>query len=128
MSATADQDVERARDKIASAEGVLVLTGAGISAQSGVPTFRGPEGLWRRERIAPLRPNAAHDALAVLEARVDDFLLATQNVDGLHAVAGSRQLAKIHGSLWRVRCVACGERREDRRVPLPEPRLVAGTA
>jgi NAD-dependent deacetylase len=155
MSATADEDVERARDKIASAEGVLVLTGAGISAESGVPTFRGPEGLWRRfrpeelataeaferdpklvwewyawrrERIAPLRPNAAHDALAVLEARTAGFLLATQNVDGLHGIAGSRQLAEIHGSLWRVRCVACGERREDRRVPIPElpPRCACG--
>src|SRR4029079_18165629 len=103
---------------------VLVVTGAGISAESGVPTFRGPGGLWRqyrpedlatpeafardprlfcegyawrRETIAPLRPNAAHDALVSLEKRTPEFLLATQNVDGLHAAAGSRRGGGLHG-------------------------------
>jgi len=144
-----------ARERLAGAKAVLVLTGAGISAESGVPTFRGPEGLWRqfrpedlatphafardpklvwewyawrREKIAPLSPNAAHHALARLEERVPEFLLATQNVDGLHRVAGSRRLVELHGSLWRVRCVRCGSDHEDRRVPLPDlpPRCGCG--
>jgi NAD-dependent deacetylase len=73
-------------------------------------------------------PNAAHHALARLEERVPTFLLATQNVDGLHLVAGSRRLVELHGSLWRVRCVRCGSDREDRQVPLPglPPRCACG--
>jgi NAD-dependent deacetylase len=147
--------IAEAARRIAGAERVLVLTGAGVSAESGVPTFRGPEGLWRsfrpeelatpeafardprlvwewyawrRERIAPLQPNAAHRAIAALEARVPTFLLATQNVDRLHQAAGSRRLVELHGSLWLVRCTACGAEAEDRRVPLPElpPRCGCG--
>lgn len=147
--------IAEAASRIAAAERMLVLTGAGVSAESGVPTFRGPEGLWRqfrpeelatpeafardprlvwewyawrRERIAPLQPNAAHRAIAALEARVPVFLLATQNVDRLHQAAGSRRIAELHGSLWVVRCVACGREEEDRRVPLPElpPRCGCG--
>ncbi len=141
--------------RLGGATRVLVVTGAGISAESGVPTFRGPEGLWRqyrpedlatpeafardprlvwewyawrRERIAPLRPNAAHDALVRLEGRAPEFLLATQNVDGLHAMAGSRRMVELHGSIWRTRCTACAESGEDRRVPLPDlpPRCACG--
>ncbi len=140
-------EVESARRRLLEAPSVLVLTGAGISAESGVPTFRGPEGLWRRFRpeelatpeafdrdpklvwewydwrrakIAPLLPNAAHRAIAVLEDRGSEFLLATQNVDGLHQAGGSRRLVELHGSLWSVRCVRCGREEQDRRVPLPE--------
>lgn len=125
---------------------LVVLTGAGISVESGIPTFRGPEGLWRsfrpeelatpqaferdprlvwewydwrRQKIAPARPNPGHEALVRLEARVPDFTLLTQNVDGLHRLAGSRQVLEIHGSIWEVRCLACGSVREDRRTPLP---------
>lgn len=134
---------------------MVVLTGAGVSAESGVPTFRGPGGLWRqyrpedlatpeafardprlvwewyawrREVIAPLRPNAAHRALASLEARTPEFLLATQNVDGLHTAAGSRRLVELHGTIWRLRCTACAHSGDDRRVPLPEvpPRCACG--
>jgi NAD-dependent deacetylase len=141
--------------RLKAAESVLVLTGAGVSAESGVPTFRGPEGLWRqfrpeqlatpeaferdpklvwewyawrRELVAPLPPNAGHRALAELEERYGDWLLATQNVDGLHQRAGSRRLVELHGSLWRVRCTGCGVQGEDRRVPLPElpPRCGCG--
>ena len=148
-------ELEDATRRLAQAENVLVLTGAGISAESGVPTFRGPEGLWRefrpedlatpqaferdprlvwewyqwrREAIAPLEPNAAHHAVARLEERAREFLLATQNVDGLHARAGSRRMVELHGSLWRLRCVGCGHAAEDRRVPLPElpPRCACG--
>src|SRR6266571_1891311 len=120
---------EEAAARLRDARRILALTGAGVSAESGVPTFRGPEGLWRRfrpedlatpeaferdptlvwewyawrrERIAPLEPNAAHRALASLEERTPEFLLATQNVDGLHARAGSRRVVELHGSLWRV--------------------------
>jgi NAD-dependent deacetylase len=123
-----------------------VLTGAGISADSGVPTFRGPDGLWRtyraedlatpeaferdprlvwewynwrRELIATKSPNPAHVALAELERRENERMwLITQNVDGLHRAAGSRRLSEIHGNIWMVRCTGCGVVNEDRRVPI----------
>ncbi len=115
---------------------IALLTGAGISAESGVPTFRGPGGLWksfrpedlatpqafqkdpalvwewylwRRSIIAKAEPNAGHIALVDLEKRYgDDFLLITQNVDGLHQKAGSKRLLELHGNIWRVRCLSCG--------------------
>ncbi len=127
---------------------VAVLTGAGISAESGVPTFRGPGGLWRSYRaedlatphafhrdprlvwewydwrrglISACQPNAAHDTLAEMESRFDDFCLVTQNVDGLHRLAGSRQVVELHGNIWRLRCTrGCRSPWEDRHVPLPE--------
>ncbi|MBI3932501.1 MAG: NAD-dependent deacylase [Acidobacteria bacterium] len=154
-SVRTEAGLEAAARRLRDADRVLALTGAGVSAESGVPTFRGPEGLWRqfrpedlatpeaferdprlvwewyawrRERIAPLEPNAAHRALAALESRTVEFLLATQNVDGLHAVAGNRRLVELHGSLWRVRCTGCRKLREDRRVPLGDlpPRCACG--
>jgi NAD-dependent deacetylase len=117
---------------------VLVLTGSGISAESGLPTFRGVGGLWRNQRVEELaspegfdrnpvlvwtwynerlaahwraQPNAGHRALADLEKRVDDYTLATQNVDSLHLRAGSRNLLELHGNLREARCNRCGERR-----------------
>ena len=111
---------------------VAVLTGAGISAESGVPTFRDAlTGLWanfdplelatpaafrrnpklvwdwyaqRRAQVHLVAPNPGHHALARLEERVPRFLLATQNVDGLHARAGSRRMVELHGNITRVRC------------------------
>jgi NAD-dependent deacetylase len=107
---------------------VVVFTGAGVSADSGIPTFRGAHGLWRnfrsedlatpaafardpklvwewyewrRELIRNAQPNPAHLAIA----RLTDALVVTQNVDGLHARAGSRSIVELHGSLFRVRCV-----------------------
>jgi len=144
-----------AGERLRAARRVLVLTGAGVSAESGVPTFRGPGGLWRqyrpedlateeafardpslvwewyawrRETIAPLRPNDAHRAIAVLEGRTPEFLLATQNVDGLHATAGSSRMVELHGTIWSLRCTGCRREAEDRRVPLPElpPRCECG--
>jgi NAD-dependent deacetylase len=131
--------------EIAKLEPLVVLTGAGISAESGVPTFRGTEGLWRtyraeelatpiafhrdphlvwefyawrRELIAACIPNQAHMFLTEIEKQISDFTLITQNVDGLHAAAGSRTIIKLHGSIWRMRCTSCGNRWDDRNVPL----------
>src|SRR5204862_370292 len=69
---------------------------------------------WRRGLIAQARPNPGHDALAALERRTPAFTLITQNVDGLHALAGSRAILEIHGNLWRTRCLGCRAVREDR--------------
>ena len=128
---------------------VVALTGAGISAPSGVPTFRGKDGLWRnydpqqlatphafardsklvwewydwrRQKIAPCEPNAAHYTLVEMERTLPPTHMAviTQNVDGLHQKAGTRNLLALHGDIWTVRCMECGYRAEDRRVPLPE--------
>jgi NAD-dependent deacetylase len=157
MSSDTATPLEDVAVRLRAARRVVALTGAGVSAESGVPTFRGssgeglwekfrPEDLanpdafarepelvwrwyaWRRELVAGCRPNPAHDALAALERRVPEFLLVTQNVDGLHASAGSQRIAELHGSLWRTRCLGCGAIAEDRRVPLPElpPRCGCG--
>jgi NAD-dependent deacetylase len=145
--------VHAARALLQSARAICVLTGAGVSAESGVPTFRGwtpadgpdaplwahlrPEDLatpdafarapdvvwawyaWRRSRVAAAAPNAGHRALAALEARRSAFTLVTQNVDGLHARAGSRRVLALHGDLWTNRCTACGAAREERTGPAP---------
>lgn len=140
--------IEQARQRIAAAQRVAALTGSGISAESGVPTFRGQGGLWRNFRaedlatpqafardpktvwewyewrrglIAEARPNLGHYALAQLEQRLGDrFTLITQNVDGLHNRAGSQRVLKLHGDIWWTMCIACRKVRSDFRVPLPE--------
>lgn len=146
--------LEEARGLVARAERIAVLTGAGVSAESGIPTFRGPGGLWRNFRpeelatpeafradprlvwewydwrrglVAAARPNPAHEALARLEARRPSTVLVTQNVDGLHEAAGSRAV-ELHGSLWRLRCAGCGDVGPDRTVPLRPlpPRCACG--
>ena len=126
---------------------MAVLTGAGISAESGVPTFRGPGGLWRNRRpedlatpaafardplqswewynwrrgvIATVQPNAGHQALARIEERSPRFTLVTQNVDGLHDRAGSRNILKVHGDIWTLRCTQCARAWRDPRPALPE--------
>ena len=140
-------DVDRARQLLAAAQSVAALTGAGISAESGIPTFRGTGGLWnnyraedlatpqafardprlvwewynwRREIICKAAPNAAHHALVRLETAKSAFTLITQNVDGLHDLAGSARILKLHGDIWRMRCTACGAHWPDRRAPLPK--------
>ena len=136
--------------RIASAPRVTALTGAGVSAASGVPTFRGAEGLWRtykpedlatpqafardpvlvwewyswrRQKVAGCQPNAAHDVLARWSVRLDLRVL-TQNVDDLHVRAGTRELVRLHGSLWELCCFdGCARGQtpwRDDRVPLPE--------
>lgn len=140
--------LHQVKARLAAAKTVAVLTGAGISADSGVPTFRGADGLWRsfraedlatpeafarnpklvwewynwrRELIATKRPNPAHQALVELERRSSRFWLITQNVDGLHEAAGSQQLIELHGNIWKVRCTQCGELSINRDVPIQIP-------
>jgi NAD-dependent deacetylase len=128
--------LDRAAELLGRATEVAVLTGAGISAESGLATFRGAGGLWEGQRVedvatpsafhrdpaqvwrfyharrATLRmakPNPGHQALVALEDRFGaHFTLATQNVDGLHRAAGSRRVLELHGSLLRTRCSECG--------------------
>ncbi len=116
---------------------VVAFTGAGISAEAGIPTFRGENGLWRRYRpeelatpqafrrdprrvwswyrwrmslIAGAEPTRAHRILAEWERKGLLLGVVTQNVDGLHQRAGSRRVIELHGSIWRVRCTKCGSR------------------
>jgi NAD-dependent deacetylase len=123
------------RARLETAQSVCVLTGAGISAESGVPTFRGEEGLWkkfrpeelanfhafirnpdlvwewyayRRKLIHEVKPNAGHYALVELERRVKEFTLVTQNVDNLHRRAGSKSVVELHGNIERSYCIDCG--------------------
>jgi NAD-dependent deacetylase len=147
--------VEQARAWLRSASSVVALTGAGISAESGIPTFRGAGGLWRQFRpeelatpeafvrdpklvwewyswrrslIASAQPNAGHYALAELESRVPRFTLITQNVDGLDDRCGVRNVLKLHGDIWMVRCVSCGGNGRDERLQFRElpPRCDCG--
>ncbi len=124
-------DLRLAAGWISQSRSITVLTGAGVSAESGVPTFRGEKGLWRRHRpeelatpeafqrnpelvwewyryrqviVAGADPNAAHIALAEMERGRDRFSLITQNVDGLHRRAGSIEVVELHGNLFRARC------------------------
>ncbi|MDB5072502.1 MAG: NAD-dependent deacylase [Candidatus Eremiobacteraeota bacterium] len=126
------------RERLDSARSVTVLTGSGISAESGLPTFRGVGGLWRTHRVEELaspqgfardprlvwtwynerrtahkgvEPSPAHAALARIEERVPDFTLATQNVDSLHVRAGSRNVLELHGKLREAKCTRCDARR-----------------
>jgi len=119
---------------------VAVITGAGMSAESGVPTFRGAGGLWRSFRpedlatpqafardpatvwtwyrwrqklIADASPNAGHSALARIAAPRPGWRVLTQNIDGLHQRAGSDAVVELHGSIWRTRCASCGQPGED---------------
>jgi NAD-dependent deacetylase len=130
---------------LAGVRRVAVLTGAGISAESGVPTFRGRDGLWKQYRveslatpeaferdpalvwewydwrrglIAPVEPNAGHRVLAGWEGLFGEFSVITQNVDGLHAKAGSRNLVELHGNIWKLRCTKEGTVEEVRETPL----------
>jgi NAD-dependent deacetylase len=130
---------------------VTVLTGAGVSAASGVPTFRGADGLWedfrpeelataaafsrdpalvwkwyawRRELVAGCRPNRAHEVIAAWSRRYPHFTLVTQNVDGLHERAGTRNVVRFHGSLWDLgcwdECAGAPSRWHDETVPFSE--------
>jgi NAD-dependent deacetylase len=126
---------------------VAVLTGAGISAESGIPTFRGEDGLWKKFRaeelatpeafsrdpklvwewydwrrgiIAQKKPNQAHKILARWEESFPAFSLITQNIDGLHQKAGSKNISELHGNIWKVRCTEEGTVTENYETPLKE--------
>src|SRR5437016_6530043 len=131
------------RDLFLTANNVLVLTGAGVSAESGVPTFRGggQSAVWkgmpfevissaamlerdlpavwewfnyRRNLLAQLKPNAAHTTIAGWQDRFPDLSVVTQNIDGLHQAAGSRDVIELHGNVWRARCFDCEDRKSTR--------------
>ncbi len=144
---TMEKDITKAYELINKAEDIVVLTGAGISAESGVPTYRGEEGLWknynpqelatpeafarnpelvwewyesRRKIMKNAKPNLGHLAITTLEREKRDFVLITQNVDGLHFVAGTRNVIELHGSLWEIKCVECERIEKNYQVPLPK--------
>jgi NAD-dependent deacetylase len=127
------------RERLRKARRVFVLTGAGVSAESGVPTFRGGgrtavwkgmpfevvssagmlrrdlRAVWewfdyRRDSLRHLQPNPAHRTIAGWQDKFERFRLATQNIDGLHAAAGSRDVLELHGNIWTARCTECGAR------------------
>ena len=139
QAAVEPEVVEQVRARLRRARRVFVLTGAGVSAESGVPTFRGGGGaavwkgmpfsaissaemverdlpeVWawfdyRRNVIGKVEPNPAHRTLARWQDRFASLTLATQNIDGLHAAAGSRDVLELHGSIWAARCLDCGRR------------------
>jgi NAD-dependent deacetylase len=126
---------------------VAVLTGAGISAESGIPTFRGEEGLWKKYRpeelatpaafsrdpkfvwewydwrrgiFAQKEPNPGHKVIARWEETFPTFSLITQNIDGLHQKAGSKNIWELHGNIWKLRCTEEGTVTENYETPLKE--------
>ncbi|WP_406693763.1 NAD-dependent deacylase [Singulisphaera sp. Ch08] len=142
-------DLETVASLLAKAGRVTVLTGAGVSAESGIPTFRGLGGLWngrdpmslatpqafaanpelvwefynwRRELVTQAEPNPGHRALAEFSRRLTSLTLVTQNVDRLHQRAGSRDVIELHGNLFEVRCTGCSrtfDRSGETLPPLP---------
>ncbi|MCK4596038.1 NAD-dependent deacylase [candidate division WOR-3 bacterium] len=139
--------VKKAVEILSKCNFLVVLTGSGVSAESGIPTFRGKDGLWknfraeelatksafeknpklvwewydwRRQIINKARLNRAHLAIARLEKMFEQFFLITQNVDGLHSRAGNKKLAELHGNIWRLRCTTCGKVSFNVDVPLKE--------
>ena len=126
--------IQKATEIVAMSRSITVLTGAGISAESGIATYRDADGLWnnfraedfssvesfkkdpkmvwdwykeRRRLMAAAEPNAGHKALAEMERRNMQFMLLTQNIDGLHQRAGTDNIVELHGSVWRLRCTMC---------------------
>ena len=137
--------------RLQRAENIVALTGSGISAESEIPTFRGKEGLWKTYRAQDLatpqafardpglvwewydwrrglmstkQPNAGHQVLAAWEDVFPQFALITQNIDGLHGKAGSRNILELHGNIWLLRCTQEGTLVENHVSPLsPLPPL-----
>ena len=141
-----ENEITKAYELVNEADKITVLSGAGISAESGIPTFRGDGGLWnnyrpeelatpkaffenpeivwqwydwRRSLMKKAEPNAGHFALTELQRQKKDFNLITQNVDGLHQKAGTQDLIEIHGNLWEMRCTSCNRIEKSYEVPLP---------
>jgi NAD-dependent deacetylase len=122
---------ENILERIRKARKASVLTGAGISAESGIPTFRGAGGIWekydftklatpegfkedprlvwewyqlRQREMKKAKPNPAHETIAKMEQHFDEFTVLTQNIDGMHKRAGSRNIIELHGNIWRMKC------------------------
>jgi NAD-dependent deacetylase len=140
-----EKQLDVIRNRLANSDSVTVLTGAGISADSGIPTFRGKDGLWKNHRaedlatqaaftrdprlvwewydwrrgiIATKEPNTGHYLVAELEKAFARFHLITQNVDGLHEKGGSSNPIELHGNIWKVRCTHCNRVSFNFDVPL----------
>lgn len=138
-------DFKILKEKLPQSNLTVVLTGAGISKESGIPTFRGEDGLWkkynpeelatpwafqrnpalvwewydyRRRIISKAKPNKCHLLIAEFEERFKNVRVITQNVDGLHEAAGSTNVIKLHGNIWKVKCTKCDFRGINREVPL----------
>ncbi|MFW6123791.1 MAG: SIR2 family NAD-dependent protein deacylase [Acidobacteriota bacterium] len=135
------------KDLLLKANRIIVFTGSGISSESGIPTFRGKDGLWkkfraqdlttthafsnnpklvwewydwRRQLIAQKNPNPGHKTLAQWENLFSSFHVVTQNIDGLHQKAGSKKTIELHGNIWKLRCTKQGSVIEDHSCPLKE--------
>jgi len=130
-TSTAQPLDEKIIELLRKAKRVSVLTGAGVSAESGIPTFRGAGGIWakydyrklatpagfaedpelvwewyqlRQREIMKARPNRAHEAISLMERYYPEFTVITQNIDGLHHRAGNSTVLELHGNIWRMRC------------------------
>lgn len=139
--------------RLADFERIVFFTGAGLSAESGIPTYRGHGGIWneynyedyacqrafdrdpdkvwdfhdkRRAAVAACEPNAGHRAISSVQQDKPATVVITQNIDGLHVRAGSRDPIELHGSLWRVRCDREGTVRDDTSVPMQPRRCACG--
>ena len=140
-----DHKIKKLRDAIKSSKCITILTGAGISSESGIPTFRDKDGLWkhyraeelatpqafkknpklvwewynwRRKIISKAKPNDAHHSIVKIEKIANDFLLITQNIDGLHKLVGSKNIIEIHGNIWETKCTDCGEIKENKQISI----------
>lgn len=132
---------------------VVFFTGAGMSAESGVPTYRGKGGIWkeydwesyacqeafdaepqrvwdfhnyRRGIVGKCAPNKGHELIAAAEKKLPHVVVVTQNIDGLHQLAGTKTVHELHGNLWKLRCSRCGARKMDRSAPLADVKCSCG--
>ena len=151
-----DETIAEAARVLAHSNNVVVFTGAGISSESGIPTFRGKDGLWenyraeelatpyafaqnpkkvwewydwRRQLIHKSEPNPAHKVIVEMESYFSKFCVITQNVDGLHKKAGNQNVIELHGNIWRAKCPKEERKFEFTEVPLKviPPRCQCGS-
>jgi NAD-dependent deacetylase len=145
--------VKRNGPRLIDHERIVFFTGAGLSAESGIPTYRGKGGIWaeydyedyacqrafdrdpnkvwdfhdkRRAAVAACEPHLGHRVVAAVQAAKPATTIITQNIDGMHQRAGAKEVVELHGSLWRVRCDACGVVRADTTMPMSPRRCSCG--
>lgn len=138
--------IEELKGRLLKCKNLVVFTGAGISKESGIPTFRDADGLWknfrveelatpeaferdpvrvwewylwRKEKIGQCKPNDCHFLVSKWEREIENFWLITQNIDGLHRKAGNKKILELHGNIWYTRCVKCGDLKEDLNITYP---------